>query len=392
MNGPRIVDHFSGGFAQRPPSVTRPDPSRFHSAVDGYCPGPLVDAPGIAKRLGIGSMSVKLESSRFGLPAFKALGAFYAAHLALCRALSKEDPWSVEPDSLSDAARDANLVLTAATDGNHGRAVARYAAILGLRSRIFLPDGTAPARCEAIDSELGASTRVVNGTYLDAVGESVSLAQRDSHCVLVSDISCLGTGPSPEWVIDGYATIFSELEDELSRQDQHPSLLSIQVGAGALACAAGRWNASRKHPAAFLTVEPADSACLLESLRAGTLQRVPGPHRSVMAGLNCDMPSRIAFDELKGQVSVAATITDEASAWAVQALAAEGIEAGESGAAGLAGVAAVALDPGSGELRTALGIDGNCTAVVVLTEGPTDPDAAARSLEMELRGWPSPQG
>ena len=46
----------------------------FHQKFPDYELSPLIDAPGIAATLGVGRVWVKDESSRFGLPAFKALG------------------------------------------------------------------------------------------------------------------------------------------------------------------------------------------------------------------------------------------------------------------------------------------------------------------------------
>ena len=46
----------------------------FHKTI-GNKETPLVELPGLAKRLGIGNLLLKDESHRFGLNAFKALGA-----------------------------------------------------------------------------------------------------------------------------------------------------------------------------------------------------------------------------------------------------------------------------------------------------------------------------
>ena len=51
----------------------------FHNTI-GNKETPLVKLPGLAKHLGIGSLLVKDESHRFGLNAFKALGASYAMY------------------------------------------------------------------------------------------------------------------------------------------------------------------------------------------------------------------------------------------------------------------------------------------------------------------------
>ena len=46
----------------------------LHHALEGYAPTPLHGAPTLAAELGLGAVLLKDESSRFGLPAFKALG------------------------------------------------------------------------------------------------------------------------------------------------------------------------------------------------------------------------------------------------------------------------------------------------------------------------------
>ena len=58
-------------------------PSRFHERLPGYAETPLVDLPSLAADLGVSRLMVKDESSRFGLPAFKMLGASWASYLAL---------------------------------------------------------------------------------------------------------------------------------------------------------------------------------------------------------------------------------------------------------------------------------------------------------------------
>ena len=57
----------------------------FHRSIPGYAPTRLVDLPPLARELGAARVWVKEESARFGLPAFKMLGA---AH-AIARALSQ---------------------------------------------------------------------------------------------------------------------------------------------------------------------------------------------------------------------------------------------------------------------------------------------------------------
>jgi diaminopropionate ammonia-lyase len=107
----------------------------FHSGLPGYAPTPLVEAPSSAAELGVGRVFVKDESSRFGLPAFKILGVSWAVY----RAVSQRADCHVEPTlkGIRDAVAELTPVeLVTATDGNHGRALARMAALVGAAAGI----------------------------------------------------------------------------------------------------------------------------------------------------------------------------------------------------------------------------------------------------------------
>ncbi|HTD50915.1 MAG TPA: hypothetical protein VK771_09965, partial [Acidimicrobiia bacterium] len=75
--------------------------------------------------------------------------------------------------------------------------------------------------------------------------------------------------------------------------------------------------------------------------QAGTPVFVPGPHDSIMAGLNCGTVSLIARPGVAAGVDVFTAIGDGAAEDAMRELAAMGVVAGETGAASLAGFHAV---------------------------------------------------
>ncbi len=130
------------------------DPLAFHTRLPGYAPSPLMEMPTLAERRGIGRLLVKYDASRFGLPAFKMLGGSWATYRSLVAMLGAEPSWETL-DELKVAFEPLGpLTLATATDGNHGRAVARMAAWLGYKSTIYLPAGSAIARVEAIRSDL----------------------------------------------------------------------------------------------------------------------------------------------------------------------------------------------------------------------------------------------
>src|SRR5215467_6546805 len=120
----------------------------FHRSLPGYAPTPLVPVPAIAAELGVGRVLVKDESSRLGLPAFKVLGASWA-----CRQVLERHP---------------GAALVTATDGNHGRAVARMAAQFGVEATVFVPAVMVPQAAARIAGE-GAQLLWVDGDYDTAV-------------------------------------------------------------------------------------------------------------------------------------------------------------------------------------------------------------------------------
>ncbi|MHB1986613.1 MAG: diaminopropionate ammonia-lyase [Acidimicrobiales bacterium] len=358
----------------------------FHRRLAGYEPSPLVEAPRLAAGLGLGRVLVKDESSRLGLPSFKMLGASWATYRALRERVTGAidlETWDEIGELAARLEADRGpaqeqLTLVAATDGNHGRAVARMASLLGLAAKIYVPSGTASGRIEAIESE-GASCAVVEGSYDDAVARS-ALDAGPRHLV-ISDTSWPGYTTVPSWVIEGYSTIFHEIEEQLSTSDGARQIGSrgidavvVPIGVGALACAAVR--AYRANGAAgtpvMIGVEPLGADCMLQSVRAGTLVTTPGPHRSIMAGLNCGRASEIAFPVVAGGMDVFVAIEDDPVRDAMRRLADEGIVSGETGAAGLAGLGQLLGSDNSDAIRDELRLGPGATVLLVSTEGATD--------------------
>jgi diaminopropionate ammonia-lyase len=365
----------------------------FHRRLPGYAPTPLVDAPSLAARLGIGKVWVKDESSRLGLPAFKILGASWATYQALERHLGHSfADWRALGELAEQLAPVQPLALAAATDGNHGRAVAHMARLLGLGARIFVPAGTAEARIRAIEGE-GAKVIVVDGTYDDAVERSA--AEASERCLVISDTSWPGYETVPRQVIEGYATIFAEVDDELARRGESgPDLVAVQIGVGALAAAVVRHYRRDDHrppttdhrpdngqssvadcQLSIVGVEPTHAACLLAAMRAGQIVDVPGPHDSIMAGLNAGRASLVAWPIVSTGIDLFAAVEDERAREAMRALAAAGVVAGETGAAGLAGLLELLTGADAASVRTALGITAATRALIFVTEGATDPEA-----------------
>lgn len=158
----------------------------FHRSLPSYAPTELIPLPEVAQDIGVGAVYLKNESQRCGLPSFKILGASWAA----CRAIAahRHLPLNSELQTLAAAAQTAGIVLIAATEGNHGRAVARMAGLLGLKARIFVSKSLSESTAELIRGE-GAEIEVVNGDYDLAVGRAMEVAEEKEERILVQDTS-----------------------------------------------------------------------------------------------------------------------------------------------------------------------------------------------------------
>lgn len=375
-----VVNPLTGPLPDLPP--VPPEVLEFHRRLPGYAPTPLFAVPGLARRLGVGELLVKCESTRFGLPSFKMLGASWATYRAVVEHLGEDPgPWR-DVDELAGLLRRLSpFRLAAATDGNHGRAVARMARLLGFDARIFLPEGTTGPRIDAIAGE-GAEVVVVPGGYDAAISRSAQEA--GPRCLVISDTSWPGYVDVPRWVIEGYSTLFAEIEEALAAgRRRPPDAVLVPVGVGALTAAAViHFRPTPGMAPAVIGVEPTDAACVTAAALAGDVVTLPGLQHSIMAGLNCGTPSPVAWPVVSKGVAGFVTIGDEWARQAVRDLAAAGIEAGETGAAALAGLSALRCHPAG-----LASLVGPATSVLVLvTEGASDPVAWRQILGVERVG------
>jgi diaminopropionate ammonia-lyase len=316
----------------------------FHQSLPGYSPTPLVPVPDLAAELGVGRVLVKDESSRLGLPAFKVLGASWA-----CRQVLDRHP---------------GAMLVTATDGNHGRAVARMAAHFGVGATVFVPVVMLPQTAARIAAE-GAKVVWVDGDYDDAVRWAAAFAADEPGRALVQDTAWAGYEQVPAWIVQGYQTLLDEVDTQLGGA---PDLVAVPVGVGSLAEAVVRHyrRPGAAHPS-VLSVEPDTAACVLASLTAARPVTVPTA-ATVMAGLNCGTISRSAWPVLRDGCDAAVAVSDQDALSAVADLGQLGVSSGPSGAAALAGARAALNEPGR---RLSLGLDDDAVVVLLSTERST---------------------
>lgn len=340
-------------------------------------PTPLIFLAGVAERTGTQAVLLKNEALRLNQGSFKALGGAYAVMVMFRRRLEAHLGRSVTvAELLSPAARDFARTITVccATDGNHGKSVAAGARLLGLRSVIFVHQGVSEARRSA----LGADEIIrVMGSYDDSVNESARAA-KERGWLLISDTSWPGYEEIPGLVGQGYTIIVDEaLEQMAAFGVEPPTHVFLQAGVGGFAASIAGHLTERlgQGKVKAIIVEPDRAACVFSSAKAGQHISIPHGEPTVMAMLECDTPSLIAWRILEKTASAFMTVREEDAKAAMRVLAfprksEPPIVAGESGAAGLAGLLTIAADK---EACARLGLGPQSRVLVISTETATDP-------------------
>ena len=328
------------------------DAVKFHRTLSGYQPTELIELPQLAKELGVGRVLAKNEAGRLGLPAFKALGASWAINQSLLKQNSS-----------------GPFTIVTATDGNHGRAVAKFSKLFGSKAKIVIPPGVHESAVQAIVDE-GAEVSRVDGSYDDAVAQAAKLAEQPNH-ILVQDTAWDGYEEVPTWIVEGYATMFVEIDDQLTDLGTgKPDLVVVPAGVGSLLQGALQHYRSESNllSTKVVSVEPVNAACVLASVKSGKPQSVP-TSTTVMAGLNCGTISTLAWPYVKNGLDGAISITDHQDIVAAKDLAKLGVLAGPCGASGLAALRNIFLGPDSRKNKELLGINQESTVVILITEG-----------------------
>ena len=241
------------------------------------------------------------------------------------------------------------------------------ARLLGLCARIYVPTGLSDAALDGITGE-GAELIPLNATYDDVVTAAAESAEGNSRDILVQDTSWAGYEDVPRWIVDGYTTLFAEIDEALEERGLlGASLVACPVGVGSLAHAMVDYyrNAGRTSPS-LLTVEPQTAACIARSLLAGEPVTVDTSFPSIMSGLNCGTPSGLGWPSLLHGIDAAVSVTEEECLRAVLDLADLGQDAGPCGAATLAGVRNAVSDA---HRRGELGLGTDSIVVLLCTEG-----------------------
>jgi diaminopropionate ammonia-lyase len=354
----------------------------FHSSLEGYEATKVHTLANLAQKLGIKSVYVKDESTRFGVNAFKPLGASYCIYRYLKERWEKEFQTEFSVSDFKNPLKMNELgtfTFCAATDGNHGRAVAWTARMLNQKAVIYMPLATAASRVENIKKE-GADVVLVDGTFDECVLK-VDADAKANDWVIISDTAYAGYMYYPQYIMAGYSTIFHEMDGIINLQSLcKADIVILQAGVGGLA-AAGTWYYTNKYGEnrpKIICLEPVKADAFMESVKNGKPTESKQKYDSIMAGLNCGV-SLLAWDYIREGANYMLTVSDRYAELAMrQYYHPVGndpkIISGESGASGMAGLLALFTDEKLSGYREQMGINENTSVLLINSEGDTDPE------------------
>ena len=355
----------------------------FHRSFPQYSATPLARLDRLAEELSVGGIYVKDESRRFGLNSFKALGATFALASFIAKTVGRP-VWELGYDALTspEVRRElGEFTFFAATDGNHGRAVAWAAARIGQKSVIYMPKGCPRIRLENIRRE-GASAFITELNYDDTIRYTAELAAKAQRGVIVQDTAWEGYEDIPGWIMQGYGVMALEACEQMRELGAAPTHIALQAGVGAFAgsvqgLVCGFYG--QDSPAMFV-VEPSAADCHYRSaLQAdGGIVKVGGDMDTIMAGLACGEPNYLSWDILRNKSAYFATIEDSAAARGMRVLGAPlasdpRVISGESGAASMGFLMELLTNDSLSDLRRRAGIGRDSQILLFSTEGDTDP-------------------
>lgn len=187
--------------------------------------------------------------------------------------------------------------VVAASSGNHGMAVAHAARAAGLHALIFVPEGAAPSKVQAIEA-LGAEIRSVDG---DPVLAETAARRHGGE----SGLPYVSPYNNPR-VVAGQGTVGVEVASDLDRVD---ALFASMGGGGLIGGAGGYLKAARK--SRIVACSPVNSAVMHESLKAGQvldLRSLPTLSDGTAGGVE---PDAITFDLCREVVDDSLTVTED---------------------------------------------------------------------------------
>ena len=329
------------------------------SKWDNYSPTPLIYLNKLTNKLELNKIFYKDESKRFGLKSFKALGGAYAV------------------EKITKGNKD--IVISTATAGNHGRSVAWGSKKLGLKCKIFISEYVSEFRAEVMRS-FGADVIRVKGNYDNSLKECVKQSKQNNWQI-VQDVAWQNYKLVPKLTMAGYSVMMREISEQIKNEKISHVILQAGVGGMAAAMVAGIARYLDNVPI-IIVVEPESAACVLESIKAGKLEKISIKKESLMGGMSCDEVSLVPWEILKNSVNHCVTVSDDFISKTVKSLANckfsdEKIIGGECSTPGIVSLIGMSRDS---EIKKKINLNQTSNVLLFGCEGDADEELYQKLL------------
>ena len=329
------------------------------STWNNYFYTPLISLNKLAKKLSINKIFYKDESKRFNLKSFKALGGAYAV------------------EKITKGKKE--IIVSTATAGNHGRSVAWGAQKLGLECKIFISEHVSEFRAEKMRS-FGADVIRVKGNYDNSLKECIKQSKKNNWQI-VQDVAWQDYKLVPKLTMAGYSVMMKEISEQTKNEKISHVILQAGVGGMAAAMVAGIARYLDNIPK-IIVVEPESAACVLESIRAGKIEKISIKKESLMGGMSCDEVSLVPWEILKNSINYCVTVSDNYISKTVKSLANcefsdDKIIGGECSTPGIVSLAGLCNDS---EIKKKIDLNENSNVLIFGCEGDADEELYQKLL------------
>ena len=331
------------------------------SRWDNYSPTPLISLNKLSEKLKLNKIFYKDESKRFHLKSFKALGGSYAVEKV--------------------TKGNKEIVISTATAGNHGRSVAWGSKKLGLKCKIFISEYVSESRAEVIRN-FGADVIRVKGNYENSLNECIKQSNQNNWQI-VQDVAWQDYKLVPKLTMAGYSVMMKEISEQINNQQISHVILQAGVGGMAAAMVAGIAN-YLNHVPKIIIVEPESAACVLESIKAGKIEKISIKKESLMGGMSCGEVSLVPWQILKNSVSHCVTVSDDYISKTIKFLANcefsdEKIIGGECSTPGIISLVGLCNDV---KIRKNINLNEDSNVLLFGCEGDTDEELYQKLLNL----------
>jgi threonine synthase len=287
-----------------------PLPATPRALPTGYVAStPLLPAPRLAAKLGVGELLIK-DESRNPTGSLKDRSSALAVELAVYGGFTD---------------------IACASTGNAASSLAGACAVAGLTARIFVPVGTPPGKLAQL-AAFGARVMLVRGSYDDAYylcEEAVrAFGWYDRNCAV-----------NP-YLMEGKKTCGLELADQLG--GERADWVSVAVGDGCTVAAIGKGLAEAGHGATrLLAVQPRGAAPIVDAWADGREDIEPIQPHTIADSVSVGRPRNAvkALRAVRASAGVFRAVADDEILDAARMLGRDaGVFAEPGAAAGLAAV------------------------------------------------------